>query len=145
MMMRTARKAALIVGAMGLFVAASAHVWAIFAGPEAYAAMGAPPNIVRTAKAGDGLAACVTTGIAFVISLWALYGISGAGVIPRLPWLRLGLSGIAAVLLLRGLIVVPVLISEPGRLQVFDYWSAGVCFGVGALYAVGVTGSLRVR
>src|SRR4051812_20965957 len=46
--------------------------------------------------------------IAAVLGVWTLYALSGAGVIRRLPFLRLALTLIAAVYLARGIPGIPV-------------------------------------
>ncbi len=48
--------------------------------------------------------------------MFAAYAFSGASVIRRLPFLRLGLASIASVLLLRGVLFAPLILWRPGAL-----------------------------
>ena len=80
----------------------------------------------------------ITLGIAAVLTTWSLYALSGAGVIPRLPLIRSGLSVIAGVYLLRGLAGFVLAALAPGERSVgFWVWSSLICLVIGALYFVG--------
>ena len=52
----------------------------------------------------------ITAGIAITLGMWSLYAFSGAGVIRRLPLLRVALVLIAAVYLSRGILGIPVVL-----------------------------------
>ena len=105
-------------------VAASAgaalHIAIIFGGPDWYAFFGAPRGVVEMARAGNIRAPISCLVIAAFLALLAAYAFSGASVIRRLPFLRLGLVSIAAVLILRGVVFVPLIVWRPGAL-------AGIC------------------
>ena len=45
----------------------------------------------------------ITTGIVLVLSIWSLYAFSAAGVIFRLPFIRLALILITLIYLVRGI------------------------------------------
>lgn len=126
------------LAALGSVAASLTHVWAMFAGPEAYASLGAPPDVIASAEAGTWYAPTVTTGIATVLLGWALYAWSAVGFLPRMPLLRTGLIAIATVLVLRGFALVPALILVPEHLGAFDYWSAGICLTLGLVFGVGI-------
>lgn len=78
---------------------------------------------------------------ALVMVIFGLYALSGAGVIRRLPLLRLGLIGISTLLLLRGLFVVfsvlAILGILPGKrliqgeISTLVFLAAGIAFAVG--------------
>lgn len=55
--------------------------------------------------------------VAFVFALWGLYGLAGAGIIRRLPLLRLGLIVIGAIYLLRGIPLIPMLLIMSGIIR----------------------------
>lgn len=48
----------------------------------------------------------VGMGAALILAIFSLYALSGAGSIPQLPLLRLGLIGISSIFLLRGLFII---------------------------------------
>ncbi len=106
---------------------------------------GAPKNIT------DNHPLLYTTGViaALFFAMFGLYGLSGAGLIRRLPLLRLGLCTITAIFLLRGLVIIPQLLVVTGLrpavapLPVRFLVSSLVALGIGFLYLVGVMGSGR--
>ena len=80
----------------------------------------------------------ITAGIAIVLGLWALYALSGAGAIRRLPLLRTGLCVITAIYLLRGVVALPVAIMQPALATPFLWWSSAICFAFGVVHLVGL-------
>lgn len=130
-------------------VAASAgavlHIAIIFGGPDWYAFFGAPRGLVEMARAGNILAPISCLVIAVFLMVLAAYAFSGAGVIRRLPFLRVGLAAIASVLILRGALFVPLIIWRPGalsgicdcRLDAFVFITSALCLAMGVGYALG--------
>lgn len=120
-----------------LSVAASLlHVGCIFGGGDWYRFFGAGEEMARAAEAGSWMPPLVTAGIAAILAIWAAYAFSGAGRIRRLPLLRTGLIVIAAIYLLRGAVIVPILI-EPMMRTSFNIWSSLIVLGYGIAYAIG--------
>ena len=80
---------------------------------------------------------------ALVLVLFGLYALSGAGVIRRLPLLRLGLIGISSLFLLRGLFVVFSVLAIlgilegqlliQGEISMLVFLAAGIAFAVGTV------------
>jgi hypothetical protein len=79
----------------------------------------------------------MTIGIAGVLAVWSAYAFAGAGLIPRLPLMRTALVLISAVYLLRGLVLIPAFIVNPGGIQPFVLWSSLIVLVYGIAYAVG--------
>jgi hypothetical protein len=86
----------------------------------------------------------VTAGIAAILGVWALYALSGAGVIRRLPFLRLVLPLVAAVYLARGILGVPAVMfvdspyaDELAARTTFMIVSSAICVLLGLCYAAG--------
>lgn len=139
----------LLRGALLTLAASLLHVAIIFGGPDWYRFFGAGERMARLAARGSVYPTVITAVIALVLGLWALYGLSGAGVIRRLPLLRLALSLIACVYLARGVLGVPLalFVSGPyadelkGRM-LFMVVSSVVCVFLGFCYAAGAA---RVR
>lgn len=124
------------------------HLAIIAGGPEWYRFFGAGERMARMAARGSPLPAVVTAGIAAVLAVWALYALSGAGVIRRLPLLRLALGLIAAVYLARGVFGIPLVLlaDDPYARQLrarmtFMAVSSAICLGLGVCYAVGAAGA----
>ena len=83
----------------------------------------------------------VGEGAALILVIFGLYALSGAGSIPRLPLLRLGLIGISSLYLLRGLFFILTLLVILGILEgeilVQGVISTLVFLAAGIAYAVG--------
>lgn len=133
----------LIAGAALSLAAALLHVAVIAGGPDWYRFFGAGNDIARAAERGSIMPAILTSGIAFVLLLWALYALSGAGRLPRLPLLRTGLVVITAIYLARGLLLVPVVLSVPYPEGAFDYWSSAIVLVYGLVHAIGTARAWR--
>jgi hypothetical protein len=132
-------RGALLTGAASLL-----HLGIIFGGPDWYRFFGAGERMARLAARGSVYPAAVTAGIAFVLSLWALYGLSGSGMIRPLPLLRPALSLVACVYLARGTLGIPVVLFVDGPYtdelkgrMTFMVVSSLVCILLGLCYAVG--------
>ena len=130
----------------GSFTAAASllHVAMIVGGPDWYRFFGAGEQMARLAARGSIYPAIITAGIAAILGVWALYAFSGAGVIRRLPLLRLALALIAAVYLARGILGVPVvmLVDDPYTNQLkakmtFMIVTSAICIVLGLCYALG--------
>lgn len=128
---------ALIIGAVLSLLAALMHLAVIVAGPAGYALAGAGKRFIRAAEAGKAFPAVVTFGIALVLTGWAMYALSGAGVIEPLPWVRPALCVITAVYLLRGL-VGPFFLINTGLSGRFVAVSSIICTGLGVVHLLGL-------
>ena len=118
-------------------LAALLHVAVIFGGPEWYRFFGAGEELAMAASRGEWFPAVVTAAIALVLAVWAVFALSGAGSIMRLPLLRVALLGISAIYLARGLLIVPVIAFVPYPEGAFDYWSSAIVLGYGMVHAIG--------
>jgi hypothetical protein len=129
---------ALIIAATLSGLAALLHIAIIFGGPTWYRFFGAGEKFATASAAGNWYPAFVTAGIASVLAVWAAYALSGAGVIPPLPLLQLGLCIITAAYLLRGLAVVPLLVFFRNKATPFIVWSSLICVIYGAVHLYGL-------
>lgn len=137
-------------GALGTGAAALLHLAIIFGGPDWYRFFGAGERMAGLSARGSAYPTVITAGIASILGLWALYALSGAGVIRRLPLLRLALVLIAGVYFARGALGIPaVLLAEgpyadelKGRMT-FMAVSSLICISLGFCYAFGAAGVWR--
>jgi hypothetical protein len=136
--MRLDRNPWLLAGGIASGLAALLHLACIAGGSAWYRAVGAPPQVVHAIERGAWRPVLVTIGIAAGLTIWAAYALAGAGMIRRLPLLRLALIGITAVYLLRGLMFRPELLGRPDLSQTFALWSAGIVFAMGLVHAIGL-------
>ena len=127
-----------LVAAAGLSaLAAFLHIGVILGGPSWYRFFGAGEAMARAAERGSVVPDLATAGITAVLLVWALYALSGAGAIRRLPLLRTGLVLIAAIYLLRALSLVPTLLLKPELVDSFAVWSSLIVLVYGLAYAIG--------
>ncbi len=128
----------LLAGAGLSAAAALLHIETIAGGPEWYRFFGAGERMAQMASRGHWYPALVTSGIAAILSIWAAFALSGAGLIVRLPLLRTALVAITTIYLLRGLLIVPVVIIVPYPEGAFDYWSTLVVLIYGVVHLFGL-------
>lgn len=117
-------------------VGVAIHLGAIVGGESWYAFFGAPPSIVASARQGTWLAPASAAVIAVLMGVCALYACSAAGLVRRLPLLRLALAGIATVCLVRGAVLIPFAIKHPQLFNTFEVVAAIVWAIAGIGFAV---------
>lgn len=127
----------LVVAAICSGVAALLHLGCIIFGGDWYRFFGAGEQMAQMAEAGHIYPTIVTLVIVSILTIWSLYALSGAGIILRLPLLRLGLCVIAAIYLLRGIAFIPLMPMFPGNSITFWVVSSATCFAFGLMYALG--------
>jgi len=117
--------------------AAIAHLGCIIFGGDWYRFFGAGEQMAKMAEGGHWYPIVVTSIIVVVLSVWSLYALSGARVIPRLPLLRLGLLIISVIYILRGVAFVGIMPMFPENSLTFWLVSSSISLSIGVLYAVG--------
>jgi len=132
------RNSFLLLAGASSFIAALLHLACIAGGSEWYRTLGAGQQIADMAARGHWYPTTMAIFIAGVLSVWGLYAWSGAGVIRRLPFLRLGLVTITAIYLLRGLLFSPMQAHFPGNSATFWYVSSAICLAIGLLHLIGL-------
>ena len=95
----------LILGGILSFAVALLHVIIIFIGAPAYRYFGAGEDMATAAESGSAFPALLTLFLVAIFAIWGFFGLSGAGVIRRLPLLEIALILIGAVYTLRGVAV----------------------------------------
>ena len=106
---------------------------------------GAPPELL----ANPSQLLAVGLFAALIFAIWGLYGLSGAGLLRRLPLLRLGLLFIGAIYTLRGLLLIPLLLASLGLLASPEpilpqaLLASLVSLLIGCLYLVGTFAAWR--
>ena len=132
-------RALLVVGGIVSGLIALLHVvLAIRPGLFRYIGPGGGSALTEKAIQGSSGIVVATIALALMFAVWALYGLSGAGIIGKLPLLRTALIGISVIYLLRAMFIVPetrMVLSEgySPRFLVFS----GIALVAGLLYLVG--------
>ena len=136
-------RAWLIAAAALSAAAALLHLGCIIGGPDWYRFFGAGEGMARAAARGEVRPTLITLGIAAVLTVWAAYAASGAGLIPRLPLLRTALVAITAIYLIRALAFVPLHLWRPQHSDSFAIWSSAIVLAYGVVHLVGVMRAWR--
>jgi hypothetical protein len=125
----------LVAGGVLSAAAAVLHIGVILGGPDWYRFFGAGEQMAQMAERGSPVPALVTLAIAAVLAVWAAYAFAGAGLIRRLPLMRVALVTITAIYSLRGVLIVPLLFNPVAT--DFDIWSSLIVLGYGIVHLVG--------
>ncbi|WP_350997708.1 hypothetical protein [Shewanella sp. TB7-MNA-CIBAN-0143] len=127
----------LILGALFSAVAALAHLGCIIFGGDWYRFFGAGEQMAKMAEAGESYPTIVTSVLVLVLSIWSLYGLSGARFITKLPFLRTALVLISSIYVLRGVSFVALMPMFPENSIKFWLVSSTICLSIGMLYSIG--------
>ena len=125
----------LIAGGLSA-VAALLHLGCIYFGASWYRFFGAGEQMAQWAEQGLIKPTLITLFIFSVLSVWGMYAFSAAGLILRLPLLRLGLVLITAVYLVRGIAGFFFYANPMGRSPEFWLWSSGICLTIGVIHSI---------
>ncbi|MDT3297235.1 hypothetical protein Q4Q57_19090 [Shewanella sp. SP2S2-6] len=127
----------IIAGALSAVVAIL-HIGCIYFGAPWYRFFGAGEQMALLAELGSIQPTLITSGIVLVLSIWSIYAFSAAGVIVRLPLLRLALILITFIYLLRGVAGFFLVSSPMGRSPEFWMWSSLICLSFGIIHFIGL-------
>jgi hypothetical protein len=128
----------LFIGAMLSAIASALHVGCIIFGAPWYRFFGAGEKMARLAEAGSAFPTLVTAVIAAVLLICSAYALSGAGVLPRLPFLRVVLCAFTLVYLLRGFLFFAFIPLFPGNSLTFWFCSGAICAVIGLTHLIGI-------
>lgn len=138
MIIQSSRNTSLMIGAALSALTALLHMGCILFGASWYRFFGAGEQIARMAATGHWYPTVLTSGIIAILSGWSLYALSGAGVIRRLPFVRLVLCIITSIYMLRAVAFAPFHMYFPGNSTAFWLWSSVICFVIGLVHLVGL-------
>jgi hypothetical protein len=119
-------------------IAAIIHIGCIYFGASWYRFFGAGEKMAVLSEQGNIQPTLITAGIAFILSIWSLYAFSGAGIIFRLPLIRLALILISLIYLTRGIAGFYFVNSPIGRSPEFCVWSSAICLCLGIVHLIGL-------
>lgn len=128
----------LIAGAGLSALAGVLHLGCILFGASWYRLFGAGEKMAELVEAGSAYPTRMTLAIASVLFIWSALALSGAGVLPRIPYLRLALPLIAAAYLLRGIAFAPLMRVIPSNSLAFWLWSGAICVLIGIVHVLGI-------
>ena len=90
------------------------------------------------AEAGHWYPNFIAFVIGVMLSVWAVYALSGAGLLMQLPFVRLVLSAITGIYLLRALAFPLLKPAFPGNSDMFWLVTSGICLVIGLIHLVGL-------
>ena len=128
----------LIVAGTLSAVAAILHLGCIYFGASWYRFFGAGEQMALLSEQGSIQPILVTSGIVLVLSIWSMYAFSAAGVIFKLPLIRLALVLITLIYLVRGIAGFFLVSSPMGRSPDFWIWSSMICLIFGIIHLIGL-------
>ena len=135
-MISNAKISFIIAGCLCL-LASTLHLVIIVGGEKWYRAFGAGEKMALMAVRGDIYPTIITLFIALILLIWSLYAFAGAGLIPKLPFMKFCLCSISAIFFARGgvaLIAMPFL--KPLQTP-FMFWSSAIVLLYFIAYALG--------
>ncbi|MCL1068394.1 hypothetical protein L2735_16600 [Shewanella olleyana] len=110
----------------------------IYFGASWYRFFGAVEQMALMAAQGQLQPTIITLVIFTVLFVWSCYALSAAGLIIKLPLVRLILVLITTIYLLRGLAGFYFVSSPLGRTPEFWIWSSLICLVIGLFHLVGL-------
>lgn len=119
-------------------LAAMAHVGCIYFGASWYRFFGAGEQMALMAEQGSLRPTIITSVIVIILSTWSLYAFSAAGLIAKLPLVRIALIVITSIYLLRGIAGFYFMTNPIGRTPEFWFWSSAICLSFGLLHLIGL-------
>lgn len=128
----------LIAGGVLSALAALLHLGCIVFGATWYRFLGAGEQMARLAEAGSPHPTRMALLIAGMLMVWSAYAFSGAGVLPRLPLLRMMLCAITFIYLARALVFPAIMPMFPGNSLTFWLTSSAICAVFGLVHLIGL-------
>lgn len=128
----------LILGAALSAMAAAMHFACLIWGAPLFRFLGAGEPIARMAEKGHWYTNFIAFVIGTLLAVWAAYALSGAGLVIRLPFVRLVLSAITAIYLLRAVAFPLLKPAFPENSDAFWLVTSGICFIIGLVHLVGL-------
>lgn len=128
----------LIVAGTLSAIAAILHLGCIYFGASWYRFFGAGEQMALLSEQGSLKPTLITSGIFLVLSIWSIYAFSAAGIIFKLPLIRLVLVIITLIYLVRGVAGFFFINSPMGRSPEFWLWSSIICLSFGIVHLIGL-------
>jgi hypothetical protein len=125
------------------FTASAMHIAIIFGGPSWYRFFGAGEGMAQMAEQKLLKPTLITISISMLLAVWGAYAWSGSGLVQKLPFIKVTLSTITAVYLIRGFagLIAPFVSNHPKIVQnstSFWVWSSIICILFGIVHLKGV-------
>ncbi len=127
----------LVLGAVLPILGGLLHILIIFGGYYWHQYFHAPQFILESVSAGTWLAPIAGIIVASLFILSGLYALSAAGLVRRLPFLKLGLLVIGILFTVRGLLLFHLIYWKPEVIDAFRVISGLIFLFSGLAFLVG--------
>lgn len=127
----------IVAGALSA-IAAILHFGCIYFGAPWYRFFGAGEQMALLSEQGSIQPTLITSAIVLVLSIWSMYAFSAAGIIFKLPLVRLVLIIITGIYLARGVAGFFLINNPMGRSSEFWLWSSVICLFFGMVHLIGL-------
>jgi hypothetical protein len=128
----------LIIAGILSAMAALLHIACIYFGAPWYRLLGAGEQMALQAEQGSLMPAIITSGIVFVLFTWSLYAFSAAGLLTKLPLMRLALIVITSIYLIRGIVGFFLIAYPIEHSPEFWLWSSAISLSFGIVHLIGL-------
>lgn len=128
----------LVIGGSLSAFAALLHLGCIYFGAPWYRFFGAGEEMAQLAEQGSIQPTIVTSVIFIILATWSAYAFSAAGLIKKLPLIRLALILITFIYLARGIAGFFLIYQPMGRSAEFWLWSSTICLTIGLIHLFGL-------
>lgn len=128
----------LVIGGSLSAFAALLHLGCIYFGAPWYRFFGAGEEMAQLAEQGSIQPTIVTSVIFIILTTWSAYAFSAAGLIKKLPLIRLALILITFIYLARGIAGFFLIYQPMGRSAEFWLWSSTICLTIGLIHLFGL-------
>lgn len=128
----------LIIAGILSAMAALLHIACIYFGAPWYRLLGAGEQMAQQAEQGSLMPAIITSGIVFVLFIWSLYAFSAAGLLTKLPLMRLALIMITSIYLIRGIVGFFLITYPIENSPEFWLWSSAISLSFGIVHLIGL-------
>ncbi|GMM83836.1 hypothetical protein [Pseudoalteromonas sp. MTN2-4] len=122
------------VAALAFFTALS-HMSCIVLGPECYRVQMAPEALIELSKSAPWRAALETTLVSLLFVATAIFCLSGAGVIRKVPMLKPAIITISVICSLRGIATLPLSLLFPEQVTAFSI-IAGILWFLAGIFCI---------
>ena len=128
---------------MARLAGAAFHIVLLFAGPAWIDFAGAPESVVQSARDGTGQAPVSILVIAAILASWGWAALAVNGRVRSFPLARTLVFIVAAIFIVRGLLVVPLAFAADwsNLFQVFHVAASLFILSLGMAYAFGWWGT----
>jgi hypothetical protein len=127
----------LVLAAIIALCNALAHLSCLYFGPECYASQLAPEQLIESANNETYLAPLANVVVSTIFIIWGFYALSGAGLIRKLPLLKISIYLIAILCIVRGILPLQVWLRNPEIVNDRAFYYGVGWLITGLLYVIG--------